>query len=101
MLEHVRFWKTAISNMKNVIKPEGYLLITTRSKGFPKHNFPHDFWRYETDDMQWIFRDMDILSIEMDPSQPGIFIFARKPKNFSEAGLDDHVLYNMEEGKRC
>ncbi len=32
MLEHVRDWRKVIINMKDVLKPGGYMYITTRSK---------------------------------------------------------------------
>ncbi|MEM2622979.1 MAG: class I SAM-dependent methyltransferase [Candidatus Nezhaarchaeales archaeon] len=33
-LEHVKDWRKVIANMKDVLKPGGYIYITTRSKDF-------------------------------------------------------------------
>jgi SAM-dependent methyltransferase len=79
MLEHVADWRTAISNMKHICKPGGLVLLTTRSPGFPRHDYPNDYWRFSIDDMQRIFADMNILDLESDPSEPGVFLLAQKP----------------------
>ena len=51
-LEHILDWRTVINNMKEVLKPNGYIYITTVERGFPLHSYPYDFWRYEFDDMK-------------------------------------------------
>jgi len=75
MLEHVEDWRIVIHNLKMLLKENGILLITTRSKGFAYHGYPHDYWRYELEDMKQIFRDCDILFLAPDPSPraPGSF----------------------------
>lgn len=70
VIEHTRDWKRVISNMKNLCAPEGTILITTRSLGFHYHAYPHDFWRYETEDMREIFSDCEIVSLAKDPGEP-------------------------------
>lgn len=95
MMEHVQNWRTVIFNMKNVLKLEGILLVTTRSKGFHKHDFPHDYWRYEIKDFQDIFEDLEIINLEKDLQVPGVFFKAKKPKNFKENNLDNIKLYSI------
>lgn len=95
MMEHVHDWRKAISQMKRILRPGGVLLITTRSHGFPYHDFPFDYWRYELDDMRAIFSDMTIEALESDTMDPGVFVMARKPENFVENDLSDHSLYSM------
>ncbi len=53
VLEHIRDWQKAVSEFKQVLRPGGLLLITTRSRGFPYHGFPDDFWRYERSDFEF------------------------------------------------
>ncbi len=66
MLEHVEDWKTVITNMKRIIKPNGYIIATTRSYGFPLHEAPSDYWRYEIEDFINIFSDMKIEMLVRD-----------------------------------
>jgi len=100
MVEHVRNWREAVSSIKHVCKPDGTLLLTTRSIGFGYHGYPFDFWRYETEDMKQIFSDFEILSLEKDSEAPGVFIKARKPKQFLEADLSAYRLYSILLKKR-
>lgn len=100
MLEHVKDWRIVISNMKRVCKKEGYIIITTRSKGYPYHPSPTDFWRFEKSDMKFIFSDCEIKSLELDKEYPGIFIKVKKPKNFVEKDIKDLALYNVITNKR-
>jgi len=81
LLEHVRDWRAVINNMKAVPRESGRIYITTRSKGFPFHAYPHDFWRYELSDMKQIFADFEILKLARDPEAPGVFLKARKPSS--------------------
>ncbi len=95
MIEHVQDWRKAFSQIKTILRPGGIVLITTRSIGFPYHDYPFDYWRYELDDMKAIFADMRIESLEPDPLSPGVLIKARKPDEFSEKDLNAHALYSM------
>lgn len=100
MLEHVRDWKKVISNIKNVTKPGGIMVLTTRSYGFNYHAFPYDFWRYEVDDMKEIFSDCEILALEDDAQEPGVLIKVRKPEKFIEKDLSKYKLYSIVADKK-
>src|SRR5438552_8731054 len=100
-LEHIRDWRGAASNTKRAGKRGGVVVLTTRSIGFPYHAYPHDFWRYEPEDVRAIFSDMDIVRMERDSElTPGVFAKIRKPVDFLENGLSNHELYSIAEGKR-
>lgn len=95
VLEHVRDWRKAIHNIKNVCKPGGTVLITTRSKGFHYHGYPYDFWRYDSDDIKNIFSDFDIKTLEKDNEAPGVFVKMIKPVVFSETDVSGYELYSV------
>lgn len=101
LLEHVRDWRRVVSVMKKLLKSEGLLLITTRSKGFPYHGYPYDFWRYELSDMRVIFADFTIGALQSDPEDPGVFIKARKPRPFKERDISDIELFSVVREERC
>jgi len=100
MIEHVRDWRTAITNMKSVLRPKGALFITTRSKGYGYHGYPFDFWRYETKDMEEIFSDFVVESVGRDRLVPGVFLKVRKPYLYSPDDLSRMVLYSIVTGQR-
>jgi len=91
--EHIEDWKKAISNIKSVCKFSGKILITTVSKGWGKHDFPYDYWRYEKEDMERIFSDCNIEIIEANLVNHTIFVLVTKPENFVENDLSDINLF--------
>lgn len=78
MLEHAQDWRSAVDQMKTVLRVGGLLVVTTRSKGFPYHGYPHDYWRYRIEHFQRIFSDMTIETLQNDPQFPGVFLKAFK-----------------------
>lgn len=100
MLEHVHDWRRAFSQMKSILRPGGMILITTRSIGFPYHDYPFDYWRYEIDDMKAIFADMSIEALEPDTHDPGVLIKARKRADHAEADLSEIALFSMVSNSR-
>ncbi|OQA01233.1 MAG: bifunctional 3-demethylubiquinone-9 3-methyltransferase/ 2-octaprenyl-6-hydroxy phenol methylase [Planctomycetes bacterium ADurb.Bin412] len=101
LMEHVRNWRGAIINLKQILKPGGILLLTTRSAPFHYHGYPYDFWRYEVEDIEVIFSDFNIETIEKDPLAPGVFLKAKKPAGWHENDLTKVALHSMVKGRRC
>jgi SAM-dependent methyltransferase len=100
MLEHIRDWRMVVSNIKNICRPGGVVLLTTRSHGFKYHGFPYDFWRYEQEDMKNIFSDFEIQALQEDPEMPGVLMKAKKPLHFAEKDLSDYRLYSIVTNKK-
>ena len=78
VLEHVEHWQEGLQNLIEVARDGGLILITTRSKGFPLHDFPHDYWRFSKEDFKNIFTYQHIEVLEDDPQVPGVFALVRK-----------------------
>lgn len=100
LLEHVKDWRLVINNMKDVLKHNGIIFISTRSYGFPYHGYPHDYWRYEIEDMKRIFQDFTIFFLQKDHLALGVFLKAQKPEHHVKNTLDGIALYSMAIGKR-
>ena len=100
LLEHVHHWQKVISNFKKVLKPNGIVLIGTRSRGFDYHGYPYDFWRFTLEDMKSIFSDFSIQSLVNDPACPGLFLKAVKPLDFQEQSLFAYRLYSIVSRRR-
>lgn len=86
MLEHAQDWRTAVSQMKEVLRPGGILVISARGPGFPYHGFPHDYWRYTVKDFLEIFSDMKI-EVCKDDLSPGVLLKAVKTEETGKADL--------------
>lgn len=101
MLEHVRDWRGAVSNVKRVLRPGGVLVLTTRSIGFPYHGYPFDFWRFEPEDLRALFGDLEIEVVRDEaPGAFGVFMKARRPSSFAERDPSAHRLHSILTGRR-
>ncbi len=82
MLEHVEDWKTCVLNLAGVTAVGGLLVVTSRSPGFPYHEYPSDYWRYTPEMLGSILRAVGLEVLECfpdpDPGSPGVIAKARK-----------------------
>lgn len=97
MLEHAELWQRAVDAMKTVLQPGGVIYLTTRSVGFPLHDYPGDFWRFSKYDIHAAFCDFDIVVLEDDPQDPGVFLKAEKPHDWRRIDIDHLDVYRVSE----
>ncbi len=76
------------------------IYISVPSIGFPYHEYPYDFWRFEIEDMKTIFSDFHIEVLTKKVDTYGLFLKAKKPKNWTPIDLSDIALYSILLGKR-
>lgn len=101
MMEHTRYWRKSLHNIKGVCKPGGTVLMTAPARGYAYHAIHADFWRYQPEDFAAMFADFEDVQTEYDAQGPGSFVAARKPLAFREADLADFALFNIVNGTRC
>jgi len=80
VLEHDdKFWLT-LQQIKRVLKKDGFLFLTTRSNGFPKHDFPCDYYRFDIDVVETLMSEAGcaVLEKKVDPQFAGFFSIGAK-----------------------
>jgi SAM-dependent methyltransferase len=89
MLEHAEYWKAALAGVLRVLRNGGSLILTTRSPGFPLHDFPGDYWRFSVPAMADIMASagLEPEALEYDTSSPGVFVKAVKPAGWQWHGI--------------
>lgn len=99
-LEHIRDWRSAVSNMKRVCRPDGLMLIMVPHE-WPYHEHPYDFWRYGREDVSRIFADCEILRLDEDALAPSlVYAKIRRPAGLREIDLHGIELYSILVGRR-
>lgn len=78
MLEHVADWQAVAWNLVAVLRPGGWLILTTRAPGFARHDWPEDHWRYTAEDLRAIFGDLEIVECTEDRDDMGAFLLAQR-----------------------
>lgn len=85
MLEHCYSWYQAISSMHHVLRPDGHLLLTTRGPGFPRHDYPSDYWRFKFGRLCRYLYEVGFEGMGSsrpdNPDTPGALIWAQKSLN--------------------
>jgi SAM-dependent methyltransferase len=96
MLEHAENWRAAVNAMKEMLATGGWLLLTTRSVGFPFHEYPGDHWRFGPGDMAVMFADFCLHTLDNDTQAPGVFVLVQKPADWVAADLHGITVHSMK-----
>jgi SAM-dependent methyltransferase len=86
MLEHTEDFLSAVNTIKKSCKIGGFLIISTRSPGFPYHGYPYDYWRYTKQNILDLFCDCKILHLINDWQSPGIIMIAKRTDSIMNLG---------------
>ena len=70
-------WLTA-REVYRVSKSGGLIIITVPGIGFPRHDFPSDYWRFTTDGLALLFQDFEIMECVNDSAERAVRMFAKK-----------------------
>jgi SAM-dependent methyltransferase len=80
VLEHDdKFWLT-LKEIGRVLKPQGRMILTTRSNGFQEHGYPSDFYRFMQNSVDVLLdlASCKKLQFQEDPQCSGLFILGEK-----------------------
>lgn len=98
VLEHAEHWHDVINALKTLVKPGGYILLTTRAPGYHRHGFPDDCWRFVIETLEAAFADCEIISSVHDREDKGSYIFVRKPAAWAgHANISDIMAMGLSE----
>jgi len=70
-------WITA-REIFRVTKPGGLVIVTVPGIGFPRHDYPSDYWRFTTDGLGLLFADFEIMECVNDSSERAVRLFGKK-----------------------
>lgn len=66
MLEHDIDPFGSVKEMRRVLKGWGDLVITVPGIGFPRHDYPSDYWRFTGDGVRVLMAGMDKINVKED-----------------------------------
>lgn len=76
-LEHIDHFWLALAEMKSIIRPGGYLLITVPDFGVEVHRHPQDYWRFGEDSMHLLMSGFTL--VHQDQIKFGWGVVGQKP----------------------
>lgn len=72
IFEHLTEIVRALDEIKEVLIPKGHFCVSMPAFGFPKHDYPKDYWRITEDTMREVIMDgYDVIDLEHAKSKFG------------------------------
>lgn len=69
-LEHVKDWKAFVRTTWDMVKENGWLVITMASKHKGKHSYPDDYWRLESEQIAKIYPTAEVFELGKPGKKP-------------------------------
>lgn len=72
VLEHLADIGAVLDEIDVVLADGGYFYVSMPTLGFPRHDYPGDYWRSTEESMrEFIMKDYEVLSLELGHSRYG------------------------------
>lgn len=62
-LEHVEFPSRALDEVRRVLQPDGFVVVTTPF-AFPIHSYPNDYWRFTPEGLRSLLRSYGTVHVD-------------------------------------
>lgn len=97
MLEHDEFPAATFAEIRRLIKPNGYVILTCRGPGYPEHEYPSDFHRFTPEDLRdWLVHlGFVVLDFSQDEEAPGAFAVGYMSPDSLEIGGDSPIIRGL------
>ena len=63
VLEHVKYPAKMLANIRRILKPGAWLIVTTPF-AFPVHAYPDDYWRFAPSGLRLLLEDARFVQVE-------------------------------------
>ena len=75
MLEHDEYPAHTFDEIRRLLKPNGYVILTCRGPGYPLHEYPGDYHRFTPQDLNdWLEHvGIEVIDTHPDEEVPGAF----------------------------
>lgn len=102
VFEHLGRWWRVINHMAYALKDTGWILLTARGYGYPKHEWPKDNWRYSVGDVYCMFYGCGDVCVWNDTHRHGFHAWIDFDRKMHSKGFyiyTDFPIFNVNENR--